>query len=142
MKSAIQLVEAKGNETWSVAPGSSVIDALRLMAEKEIGAVLVTEGDTLVGVLSERDYARKVILEGRSSSDTRVDEIMTRDVVYARPSHTVQECMALMTDKRVRHLPVMDDDKLFGMISIGDLVKETIAEQRFIIEQLEQYITS
>ena len=89
MKSAIQLVEAKGKDLWSVTPGSSVIDALRLMAEKEIGAVLVTEGGTLVGVLSERDYARKVILEGRSSSGTRVEEIMTRDVVYAKPSHTV-----------------------------------------------------
>lgn len=142
MKSALQLVEAKGGDIWSVSPQSSVIDALRLMAEKEIGAVLVTQDGGLVGVLSERDYARKVILAGRSSSDTRVEEIMTREVVCAGPAHTVQECMALMTEKRVRHLPVLDGDTLLGMVSIGDLVKETIAEQQFIIEQLERYISS
>jgi CBS domain-containing protein len=142
MKSAVQLIEAKGAEVWSVAPESSVIEALRLMAEKGIGAVMVTEHDRLVGVFSERDYARKVILAGRSSSDTRVEEIMTREVVCAGPAHTVQECMALMTDKRIRHLPVLDGDRLLGMISIGDLVKETIAEQQFIIEQLERYISS
>lgn len=142
MKSVIQLLEAKGGEFWSVAPSSSVYDALHLMAEKDIGAVLVTQDDKLVGLFSERDYARKVILEGRSSSDTRVEEIMTHEVMYARPTQTVQECMALMTDKRVRHLPVLEDGKLLGMISIGDLVKEMIAEQQFIIDQLEHYISS
>jgi IMP dehydrogenase len=112
------------------------------MAEKEVGALLVMEGATLVGIISERDYARKVILQGRSSPTTQVGEIMTSRVAYTGPEQTVEECMALMTEKRIRHLPVMEGGRVTGVISIGDLVKSIIAEQQFIIEQLERYITS
>ena len=116
--------------------------ALQLMAEKNCGALLVVEDERLVGLFSERDYARKIALKGKSSRHTRIDEIMSRRVVYVQPSQTVDECMALMTEKRVRHLPVVDsDEKLVGMISIGDLVKAVISEQEFIIHQLENYIT-
>ena len=140
MKTVRQLLAIKGNEVISVAPDSNVFDALRLMAEREIGAVLVIDNGRLVGIMSERDYARKVILKGKSSQDTKVREIMTERVMYARPEQTVHECMALMTEKRVRHLPVLDGDRLIGVVSIGDLVKETISEQEFIIRQLENYI--
>lgn len=140
MKTVRQLLEAKGHGVISVGPEAKVIEALRLMAERGIGAVLVLEGERLVGIMSERDYARKVILKGRSSQDTRVREIMTERVVYARPEQTVDECMALMTNKRIRHLPVMEHERLIGVLSIGDLVKETISEQEFIIRQLENYI--
>jgi CBS domain-containing protein len=140
MKTVRQLLDSKGSSVVSVTPDSNVFDALKVMDEREIGAVLVVEGGRLVGVMSERDYARKVILKGRSSHDTRVREIMTERVVCARPEHTVPECMALMTSKRVRHLPVLDADRLVGVLSIGDLVKETISEQEFIIHQLESYI--
>lgn len=140
MKTVRQLLEAKGHGVISVGPEAKVIEALRLMAERGIGAVLVLEGERLVGIMSERDSARKVILKGRSSQDTRVREIMTERVVYARPEQTVDECMALMTNKRIRHLPVMEHERLIGVLSIGDLVKETISEQEFIIRQLENYI--
>jgi CBS domain-containing protein len=140
MKTVRQLLESKGSETISVAPDSNVLDALKLMAQREIGAVLVVQGTRLVGIMSERDYARKVILKGKSSQDTLVREIMTERVMYARPEQTVHELMALMTNKRVRHLPVLDGDRLIGVLSIGDLVKETISEQEFIIRQLENYI--
>ena len=140
MKTVHQLLETKGRAVVSVSPGAKVIDALRVMAEREIGAVLVVDNDRLVGVMSERDYARKVILKGKSSQDTYVREIMTERVVYVRPQQTVPECMALMTNKRVRHLPVLEDDRLVGVLSLGDLVKETISEQQFIIQQLENYI--
>ncbi len=113
---------------------------MKLMAEKEVGALMVMEGAKLVGIISERDYARKVILQGRSSRTTQVKEIMTTRVVYAQPEQHIEECMALMTEKRVRHLPVMEEGQLLGVISIGDLVKSIIAEQKFIIEQLERYI--
>ncbi|MDX1527750.1 MAG: CBS domain-containing protein, partial [Gammaproteobacteria bacterium] len=112
-----------------------------IMAEKGIGALVVLDGDKLVGIVSERDYARKVVLKERASKQTPVGDIMTKDVLYARPDHTVEECLALMTDKRIRHLPVMDGDKLIGMVSIGDLVKAIIAEQKHVIEQLEHYIS-
>jgi len=140
MKTVHQLLQAKGSATISVAPDSNVFDALKVMAEREIGAVLVVDGGRLVGILSERDYARKVVLKGRSSQETRVREIMTDRVICAHPEHTVPECMALMTSKRIRHLPVMQGDRLVGVLSIGDLVKETISEQEMIIRQLETYI--
>ena len=140
MKTVRQLLEAKGSTVHSVSPDERVIDALRLMAERGIGAVLVVEGQRVVGIMSERDYARKVILKGKSSQETPVREIMTERVVYARPEQTVPECMALMTNKRIRHLPVLEGDRLVGVLSIGDLVKETISEQEFIIRQLENYI--
>lgn len=142
MKTIQQLVDAKGRDVWSVGPKASVFEAIQLMAERGIGALIVLDGPRVVGVLSERDYARKVILAGRSSRETRVEEIMTTRVVTARPEQTVEECMALMTNKRIRHLPVMQDRHLLGMISIGDLVKEIIAEQQFIIAQLENYIST
>jgi len=140
MKTVRQLMEAKGGIVYSVSPDTRIIDALKLMDEKSIGAVLVVEGPRVVGIMSERDYARKVILKGKSSQDTPVREIMTERVVYARPEQTVPECMALMTSKRIRHLPVLDGERLIGVLSIGDLVKETISEQEFIIRQLENYI--
>jgi signal-transduction protein with cAMP-binding, CBS, and nucleotidyltransferase domain len=118
-----------------------VYDAMKLMADKEIGALLVMEGATLAGIQSERDYARKIILQGRSSLTTEVREIMTSRVVCAGPERSIEECMALMTDKRIRHLPVVEAGQVCGMISIGDLVKAIIAEQQFIIQQLERYIT-
>ena len=142
MKTIQQLIENKGAGIWSVDPKDSVYDALSLMAEKEVGALMVLSGEKPVGIISERDYARKVILAGRASKDTSVEEIMSTRVVCTGPKHTIEECMALMTDKRVRHLPVIDHRKLVGMISIGDLVKAMIDEQQFIIEQLEHYITS
>ncbi len=140
MKTVRQLLEDKGALVHSVSPNTPIIDALKLMAEKSIGAVLVVDGPRVVGIMSERDYARKVILKGKSSQDTPVREIMTERVVYARPEQTVPECMALMTSKRIRHLPVLDGERLIGVLSIGDLVKETISEQEFIIRQLENYI--
>lgn len=135
-----QLLDQKGHAVCAVAPTDSVYSAVALMAEKGIGAVLVLENDHIAGVLSERDYARKVILQDRSSKTTQVREIMTTRIVTGRPSQTVQECMALMTDKRIRHLPIMDGETLLGVISIGDLVKAIIADQQFVISQLETYI--
>jgi CBS domain-containing protein len=134
------ILSTKGGNVWSIAPGASVFDAMKLMAEKGIGALIVREGERVAGVISERDYARKVILEGRSSPTTQVREIMTAHVLYASPEQTIEECMAVMTDKRVRHLPVLEQGRLIGVISIGDLVKAIISEQQFRIEQLEQYI--
>ena len=141
MKSTRQLLEAKGSEVWSVHPDAAVYDAIEMMADKEVGALMVLDGGALVGVISERDYARKVILRGRSSKDTAVKEIMTARVIYARPDQTVEDCMALMTEKRIRHLPIVDGEDLLGVVSIGDLVKSMLAEQQFVIEQLEQYIS-
>lgn len=140
MKTARQLLDAKGSHVVSVAPDTPVFEALRVMADRSIGAVLVMDGERVVGIMSERDYARKVILHGRSSHDTLVRDIMTERVVYARPEQTVADCMALMTDKRIRHLPVIGRERLLGVLSIGDLVKETISEQEFLIRQLENYI--
>lgn len=140
MKTVQQMLESKPHRLLSIAPDTSVYDALALMAEKDVGALVVLDGDKLIGIFSERDYARKVILQGKSSRDTRVHDIMTQRVVCVNPNNTVDECMALMTNKRVRHLPVLSDKQVTGVISIGDVVKEMISEQRFIIEQLEQYI--
>lgn len=141
MKTVNELLQAKGHDYWSVTPDTSVFDALKMMADKNVGALLVLEAETLVGLLSERDYARKVILKGRSSKKTPVKEIMSENVVYVTPDRTVEECMALMTDKRIRHLPVMQGNKLMGVISIGDVVKAIISDQEFMIEQLEHYIS-
>lgn len=141
MKRVKDVLEVKGNDVWSIEPGASVYDAMKLMADKEVGALMVIEGTELVGIISERDYARKVILEGRSSRTTQVREIMTSRLVYAEPEQNIEECMVVMTERRVRHLPVIDGGRLIGVISIGDLVKSIITEQRFIIEQLERYIS-
>src|SRR5512141_1916005 len=141
MKSAAQILKSKPEQTvYSVSPSTSILDAVKLMAEKNIGALLVREDSKIVGMFTERDYARKVALMGRASKESAVRDIMTAPVLYVRPSHTNEECMALMTDNRVRHLPVMEGDKLLGLISIGDLVKDIISEQKYIIEQLEHYI--
>jgi len=142
MKSVKQLLQAKGREIYSIAPGARVFDALKLMAEKEVGALVVMDAGKLAGIISERDYARKVILHGKSSHDIMVRDIMTARVITVGPDCTVEECMALMTDRRIRHLPVMEGDRLTGLLSIGDLVKEVIAEQQATIRQLESYIHS
>ncbi len=141
MKTIKELLAQKGTTVHTVGPDASVYEAISLMAERDVGALVVVDGESLVGIVTERDYARKITLEGRVSRDTRVAEIMTRRVAGARPDQTVEECMALMTDKRVRHLPVLEDERLVGLISIGDLVKAIIAEQQFLIEQLEHYIS-
>lgn len=142
MKTVRQLLQAKGGAIHSVSPDTRVFEALKLMAEKEIGALVVTDGGALAGIMSERDYARKVILHGKSSHDIPVRDIMTSQVVTVTPSQTVDQCMALMTSKRIRHLPVTEAGKLIGLVSIGDLVKEVIAEQEQTIKQLESYIHS
>ena len=141
MKTVRDILEVKGRMVWSVDPGSTVFDALSLMAEKEIGALVVLDEARVAGIISERDYARKVILHGRASPTTRVEEIMTSHVAYTHLDQSIEECMAIMTDKRIRHLPVLQDGNLIGIISIGDLVKAIIADQKFMIEQLERYIT-
>ena len=140
MKTVRQLLENKGRGVVTISPIASVFEALELMARTEIGAVVVLDGDEVCGLLSERDYARKVILKGKRSPDTPVREIMTTKVVCVGPDQKVDACMALMTEKRFRHLPVLDGDRLVGIISIGDVVKAIIEEQKFNIEQLEHYI--
>ncbi|CAG2150574.1 MULTISPECIES: CBS domain-containing protein [Cupriavidus] len=142
MKTARQVLESKPTQAiFSIPPVATVYAALQLMAEKGIGALLVMEQNKIVGILSERDYARKVILMQRTSRETLVREIMTSSVIYVRADQSTDDCMALMTRHRLRHLPVMDGDELVGMLSIGDLVKDIISEQKFIIEQLEHYIS-
>ncbi len=141
MNTVKQLLDVKGRDVWSIAPDETVFNAIKLMAEKGIGALAVLEGDGLIGLISERDYARKVILKDKSSKETSVRDIMTTPVIYTHSAQTLEECMALMTEKRERHLPVLEKGKLVGIISIGDLVKAIIAEQQFVIEQLEQYIS-
>ena len=136
-----QLLDVKGRDIWSIGPDATVYEAIHLMAEKEIGALLVMQDGKLVGIISERDYARQVILKGRSSRDTNVGDIMTRRVVYAPPAQKVEESLALMTEKRIRHLPILDGDEVVGLLSMGDLVKAIIAEQRLTIEELERYIS-
>ena len=135
------VLDSKGHEVYSVSPDTSVLDALKLMAEKGIGAVLVLEEDGgIAGIMSERDYARKITLKGKSAAETLVSEIMTADVITVSPDQKIEECMTVMVDKRIRHLPVLDAGKLIGILSIGDVVKEMISEQKFLIEQLETYI--
>jgi CBS domain-containing protein len=140
MKKVRDILEVKGRSIWSIGPDASVFDALKLMAEKDIGALVVLDAGNLVGIISERDYARKIVLLGRASPTTQVKEIMTSRVACVDPEQNVEECMALVTEKRTRHLPVLENGKLIGLISIGDLVKSIITEQQFIIEQLERYI--
>ena len=135
-----QILRQKGGAFWSVAPDALVIDALKLMAEKDVGALLVLGAGRLAGIISERDYARKVILKGKSSLQTPVREIMTQVVVTVRPGDTVEECMGLMTEKRIRHLPVVVEDQVVGVISIGDVVKASLDAKDFVIKQLENYI--
>jgi CBS domain-containing protein len=134
------LLDKKGNQVWSVPPDATVYDALRLLDERDIGALLVIAGNDLVGVISERDYARKVALKGKTSMKTPVREIMTEKVVVVEPERTVEQALAIMTERRLRHLPVAAEGEVMGVVSIGDLVKEIIADKEFIIEQLESYI--
>jgi CBS domain-containing protein len=142
MNTVTQVLSSKPDQTvYTMESSASAHEAVCLMAEKNIGALVVVEQGKIVGLVSERDYARKLVLMARSPTDTRLGDIMSSPVMYVRPHQTSDECMALMTENRLRHLPVMDDDQLIGLISIGDLVKATISEQQFIIEQLEHYIT-
>jgi CBS domain-containing protein len=140
MKNVRQLLQAKGSEVASIGPATTVHEAMKIMAERNIGALLVLDRGDLVGMVSERDFARKLFLQDKLPKQLTVQEVMTRDIVYVRPEMTTEECMALMTDKRVRHLPVIEEGEVVGVVSIGDLVKETICEQEFIIQQLENYI--
>jgi CBS domain-containing protein len=147
MRTVRQLLESKtsGNrppEVFAVAPDAAVIEAIRLMAEKRIGAVLVMQGTRLAGILSERDYARKIVLEGRSSRDTPVRDIMTAEVIGVRPDDTTDTCMQLVTQHRIRHLPVREGDDVIGVVSIGDLVKAVIEDQQLELDQLQRYIAS
>jgi CBS domain-containing protein len=142
MKGIAQILRGKPSKVvHAIAPNDTVYDAVKKMAEQGIGALLVMEGEKIVGIISERDYARKIALAGRSSKDTPVSVIMTTEVLCVGPLQTTEECMAIMTENRVRHLPVIDSGTLIGLVSIGDLVKDIISEQQFIIEQLEHYIT-
>jgi len=142
MRTVQQLLEDKGTEVWSISPDASVYDALVLMANHQIGALLVIDETGAVGLVSERDYARDVVLRGKTSKETPVGDVMTKRVVCTSPDQTLEEAMALMTEKRVRHLPVVADGQILGLISIGDLIKSIISEHKFIIEQLEHYISS
>ena len=142
MTAVAKILQSKPDATvYTIAPSASVLDALTLMADKGIGALLATEGEAIVGIFTERDYARKIALMGRTSAVTQVKDVMTSAVLFVRPDQSSEQCMQLMSSNRLRHLPVLDNGKLVGMISIGDLVKDIISEQKFMIEQLEQYIT-
>lgn len=140
MKTVEDILNIKGHDIWSIRPDDTVFDAVKLMADKSIGGLLVMDDEMLVGILTERDYARKVVLEGESSKDLLVSSVMTRKVLCVSPQRTLEECMALMTDKRARHLPVLDHKSVVGVISIGDLVKAVIDEQKILIDQLQHYI--
>ncbi len=142
MMTVRELLETKGGVVFTIAPADSVFDAITLMADKSIGALVVMDGADVVGILTERDYARKVVLKGRSSKKTACRNIMTGDVLVVSPDRTLDECMALMNDKRIRHLPVIENHRLVGLISIGDCIKAIVSKQEFIIEQLESYIRS
>jgi len=141
MESIKQLLKNKGSEVWHVSPDTHVFDALKIMADKNIGAMPVLDSDKIVGIFSERDYARKVILHGKASKNTLIKEIMSTKVLYVGLEQSIEECMALMTDKRIRHLPVLEDGELLGIISIGDVVKAIISEQQITIHWLEKYIS-
>ena len=142
MKTVAQILRSKPDQAvYTITPTASVFDAVKLMAEKSIGALVVVAEEHVVGIITERDYARKIILMARSSKDTPVRDIMTSAVMYVRPDQASEECMVLMTENRLRHLPVMEGAKLIGLVSIGDLVKDIISEQKFMIQQLEHYIT-
>ena len=140
MRSVKDILQEKGTQVYAVSPDAKVYEALQIMADKNVGALMVIEGETAVGLISERDYARKIVLKGKLSRDVPVREIMTADMVRIGPHDDVEFCMELMTDKRVRHLPVFDNDRLLGIISIGDIVKAIIEHKEEIIEQLENYI--
>lgn len=140
MKTLNQLLDEKGRDVLTIRPTDSVFDAIKTMADKGVGALVVAQHGETVGIISERDYARKIILVGKSSQDTPVSDIMTTDVIRGTPQMTVDQGLALMTEKRIRHLPIIENDNLTGIVSIGDLVKAIIEEQRFVIEQLEHYI--
>lgn len=140
MANVEKLLKIKGAQTWTIGPKASVYEALQEMSDKDAGALLVIEEGKLVGIFTERDYARKLILKGRFSKDTQVDELMTRDVLYVERHNSIEDCMVLMTNKRVRHLPVMDNGQLVGIVTIGDVVKHIIAAQESTIAQLENYI--
>ena len=141
MKTVRDVLKAKGGVVFEAEPGDTVYNALTTMAEQNIGALLVREGARVVGIFSERDYARQVILKGKASKDTPIRDVMTARVVFVRPEQNIEECMALMTDKHIRHLPVLDGDTLIGLVSIGDVVKAVISEKEFLIAQLEHYIS-
>ncbi|HLG19690.1 MAG TPA: CBS domain-containing protein [Bdellovibrionota bacterium] len=141
MKTAEDLLKGKGYDVFSVSPKDSVFEAVGLMADKNIGSVLVMEGKKLLGIVTERDYARKIILEGKRSRETPVLDIMESKVIGVTPERTIEECMAIMTEERIRHLPVIEGDQVRGIISIGDVVHALISEKQFVIEQLESYIT-
>ena len=135
-----QILKAKGNKIWSIAPHETAYKALQLMSEKDLGALVVIDNGKVVGLFTERDYARKVILKGKSSKTTNVSELMTKEVLYVEPDTSVEDCMSLMTEKRVRHLPVMEKKNLVGVVTQGDVVKQLIADQKFENEELERYI--
>ena len=141
MKTVNDILRIKGHAVWSTTADATVYEALKAMAEKNVGALVVLDADTVVGIVSERDYARKVVLHGRSSREIQVREIMTTEVYYVRPEQNIQECMAQMTEKRVRHLPALENGQLVGVISIGDVVKAVIADHESTIKHLEDYIT-
>jgi CBS domain-containing protein len=142
MKTIRQILKGKGRKIWTIAPGTPVYDALKLMAEKDIGALMVVEGKALVGVFSERDYARKVILKGKSSKNVKIQEIMSSPPIFIEPDYVIEQGLALMSAKHVRHLPVMENNRLIGVVTIGDLVKALIDEQKVVIDHLEKYIVS
>ncbi|MGA7142864.1 MAG: CBS domain-containing protein [Desulfobacterales bacterium] len=141
MRTVEQLLHVKGGDVWSIAPQETAYRALQIMAEKNVGALLVMENEKVVGIFSERDYARKVILKDKSSRNTSVSELMTREVVYIDTDATLEESMALMTAKRIRHLPVLQNNRLVGIVTLGDVVKQLISDQKFAIRELEKYIT-
>ncbi len=142
MQTVQQIINSKGHEVWSIHPNDTVFDAIQEMAEKNVGALVVVENDKLAGIISERDYARKVILEGKASKKTAVREIMVTHVICIRLDQRVDECMAIMTEKRIRHLPVMHEEQLAGMITLGDVVKSILEDQKYEIDQLHHYIHS
>ena len=141
MTTIAQLLNAKGDQIWSVEPKATIFEALEIMSEKEIGALLVMEDGKLTGIFSERDYARKVILKDKSSKETPVGELMTKKVFYIDPQKTINDCMAMMTAKRIRHVPVIEDNQVMGIVTIGDVVNQIISEQEVTINHLENYIT-
>jgi CBS domain-containing protein len=141
MKTIGEILQTKGSEVWTISPETIVFDALKIMADKNVGALVVLDGAEVAGVLSERDYARKVILHGKSSRELKAREIMSTNVYFVSPQENIEDCMALFTNKRVRHLPVLQNNQLIGIISIGDVVKAVIAEQEYTIKHLENYIT-